>query len=93
MKKRRFVLTAILRDRMLVTGVLVVFFLCGVVVKEELARMYLLTVSAALALMISFLYIITNRPLPPKEVRGEIILNCIIVIAMTNFIYKIMYVY
>ncbi len=55
--------------------------------------MYLMTVGAALALILSFIYVLTNSPLTRREVRCEIILNCIIIIAMVNFIYKILYVY
>jgi hypothetical protein len=93
LKRRRFVLSALVRDEVLVIGTLLVFFLYGVVVKEDLARMYLMTVGAALALILSFIYVLTNSPLTRREVRCEIILNCIIIIAMVNFIYKILYVY
>ncbi len=55
--------------------------------------MYLMTVGAALALILSFIYVLTNSPLTRREARCEIILNCIIIIAMVNFIYKILYVY
>lgn len=52
-----------------------------------------MTGAAICALLLSFVYMIANRPLSRRELRGEIILNCIILIAMTNFIYKILYVY
>lgn len=93
MERRRFVLSALVRDRILVTGVLAVFFLCGVFVKEDLPRMYLMTASSMAALILSFVYVITNRPLTRREVVGEAVLNCLIIMAMTNFIYKILYVY
>ena len=93
MKKKRFVFPALVRDKILVIGVLAVFFLYGVVVRDELARMYLMTGAAACALILSFVYILANRPLSRRELRGEIILNCIILIAMTNFLYKILYMY
>ena len=86
-------MSALVRDEVLVIGTLLVFFLYGVVVKEDLARMYLMTVGAALALILSFIYVLTNSPLTRREVRCKIILNCIIIIAMVNFIYKILYVY
>lgn len=93
MRKKRLEFPALVRDKILVIGVLVVFFLYGVCIKEELARMYLMTGAAVCALLLSFVYMIANRPLSRRELRGEIILNCIILIAMTNFIYKILYVY
>ena len=86
-------MSALVRDEVLVIGTLLVFFLYGIVVKEDLARMYLMTVGAALALILSFIYVLTNSPLTRREVSCEIILNCIIIIAMVNFIYKILYVY
>lgn len=92
-KKRRFVLTAVRRDTILATGVVLAIFLCGVVVKDNLYQMYMMLFFALAALVVSLLYFFSNRPLPRRELRSELLLDSLIVAAALNFLYKILYVY
>lgn len=89
MSKKRFILSQEMRDTIIIICALLAYLAYNVVFKTQTERMYLLTAFAILALILSFIYILTNRPLKKKELRIEIILNCLIIIAMTNFIFKI----
>lgn len=89
MKNRSFILTTATRDSIVVVGVLLASLAYGAFIKDPLYRMYLMVGLAVAALVLSFVYIVTNRPLPQKELKWEIVLNCFVILAMSNFIYKI----
>lgn len=88
MEKRKFILSQESRDMIIIVCALLTYLTHEAFLEDEVQKMLLLIGFSILALILSLLYILTNRPLKRKEIKTEIILNGLILLAMANFIYK-----
>lgn len=88
MESRKFILRQESRDTIIIVCALLTYLAHEVLLKSEVQKLILIICFAVLALALSAIYIITNKPLTRKEIKTEIFLNGLIVLAISNFMYK-----